>query len=68
MGEGISPKRAQLVIEDPSTGERVSIVDLARSACNRSRVEDLSVVLDDAGVERERLHRAPQWMRQYGLA
>lgn len=52
LREGITPDLADEVVTDPDTGERVTILDLARPLHRAFRHRLLAELLDAAGVER----------------
>lgn len=60
--EGISPDGLQLVVTHPDTGERLSILDVARSSHLSHR--NLCAALDDCKIERTRQPRWWLWTRR----
>lgn len=67
LTEGIDPTRAKEMVQDPDSGEHLPITELCRRHYHSTKSDSLLEILDAAGVERQRLNRAPQWMRKYGV-
>jgi hypothetical protein len=51
--EGITPDRGADVVTHPDTGERMTVLELARLEHRPARPQRLQDALDDAGVKRE---------------
>jgi hypothetical protein len=62
VAEGISPVRAAQQFEHPKTGERTTILDIARRF--RDEFETLNDALDDAEIERVKGERPSNWFRR----
>jgi hypothetical protein len=62
VAEGITPTRGMQQFEHPRTGERITVLDLAR----RFHIDfnSLNDALDDAGVERVKGVRPSRWSRR----
>jgi hypothetical protein len=61
VAEGITPTRAKQQFEHPRTGERITVLDIARRF--HIDFDSLNDALDDAGVQRVKGMRPSRWRR-----